>query len=556
MSEMKKKRKKVYVVGHKNPDTDSICSAIAYANLKNQINDNDSIVYIAKKAGQVNEETKFVLDYFDAKTPDYVMDVRPKVKDVELREGGGISGKMSLKKAWDLMRANKIVTLPIVEDDELQGMVSIGDIAYSDMNVYDNTALSKACTSYANIVETLEGEMVVGDINGVFDKGNILIATANPDLMESFIHENDMVILGNRYESQLCAIEMGASCIVICMNSPVSITIRKLAKEKGVTIITSPYDTYVVTRLISHSMPVDYYMTSKEKLVTFTTKDYVNDIRKTMAKHRFRDFPVLDTKGHYVGMISRRNLLNLKRRQIILVDHNETNQAVDGYDEAEILEIIDHHRIGNMETLSPVYFRNQPVGCTATIITQMYQENGVEIDPQTAGLLCSAILSDTLMFRSPTCTIIDQKTAEYLAEIAGIQIEEYAAKMFSAGSNLSEKSAEEIFFQDFKKFDSGEIIFGVGQINSMNELELKAIKNKLEHYLEKAKVEQGVQMIFFMLTNILDQSTEVIYIGKNAKEALEMAFQVKASDGSARVPEVVSRKKQFIPAMLHVLSEL
>jgi len=303
-------------------------------------------------------------------------------------------------------------------------------------------------------------------------------------------------------------------------------------------------------------MPVSHYMTAKDQLITFTTKDYVDDIQKIMAKHRFRDFPILDSKGHYVGMISRRNLLDLKRKQIILVDHNETNQAVDGYDDAEILEIIDHHRIGDMETLSPVYFRNQPVGCTATIIAQMYKENQITIDPKTAGLLCSAILSDTLMFRSPTCTFVDQMTAEYLADLAGINIEDYAAKMFAAGSNLTEKSPEEIFFQDFKKFDNGEIIFGVGQINSMNEEELKAIKNKLEEYLEKAKAEQGVSMIFFMLTNILNQSTEMIFKGKNAKEAIETGFSVKADNGSAVLPGVVSRKKQFIPAMLHVLSEM
>lgn len=552
----KELKKTVYVVGHKNPDTDSICSAIAYANLKNQIKEDESVEFIPKRAGQINEETQFVLDYFDAKSPDYVMDVKPKVHDVEIRKTKGINKDLSLKKAWDSMRDDKIVTLPIVEEGELQGVITIGDIAYSDMDVYDNTTVSKACTSYANIVETLNGEMVVGDINGYFDKGNILIATANPDLMESFIQEHDMVILGNRYESQLCAIEMGASCIVICMDSPVSITIKKLAKERGVNIITSPYDTFVVTRLISHSMPVSHFMTTKDQLVTFTTKDYVNDIKKIMAKYRFRDFPILDSKGHYIGMISRRNLLDLKRKQLILVDHNETNQAVEGYDEAEILEIIDHHRIGDMETLSPVYFRNQPVGCTATIVTQMYQENNIPIEPKMAGLLCSAILSDTLMFRSPTCTFVDQKTAEYLADLAGIQIEEYASQMFAAGSNLIEKSPEEIFFQDFKKFDNGELIFGVGQINSMNEKELKAIKNKLEQYLEKAQTEQGVKMIFFMLTNILNQSTEVIYKGKNAKEVIENGFSVQAENGSAILPGIVSRKKQFIPAMLHVLSDM
>jgi manganese-dependent inorganic pyrophosphatase len=551
----KTKKKKVYVVGHKNPDTDSICSAIAYANLKNKLNKDRSIEYVPKRAGQVNEETQFVLNHFHERSPEYVTDVRPKVRDIEIRETAGIHKDLSLKKAWDIMRSAHIVTLPIVENKKLQGVITIGDVANSDMDVYDNTTVSKACTSYANIVETLEGDIVVGDINGYFDKGNILIATANPDLMEFFINENDMVILGNRYESQLCAIEMGASCIVVCMGSPVSITIKKLAKEKGVTIISSPYDTYVVARLISHSMPVSYYMT-KDNLITFNTNDYVDDIQKIMVKHRFRDFPINDQKGNYIGMISRRNLLDLKRKQIILVDHNETSQAVDGFDEAEILEIIDHHRLGNIETMAPVFFRNQPVGCTATIITQMYQENGVEIEPKIAGLLCSAILSDTLMFRSPTCTPMDQMTAEYLASIANIQIEKYAKAMFTAGSNLKEKSPEEIFYQDFKKFTSGEKTFGVGQINSMDEGELKAIKGKLKTYLQKAQEEHGLNMIFFMLTNIMDQSTELICQGKQAEEAVNTAFSVEVEDDCALLAGVVSRKKQLIPALLTSIAEL
>ncbi|MDO4555478.1 MAG: putative manganese-dependent inorganic diphosphatase [Lachnospiraceae bacterium] len=553
MGKMKKRR--VYVVGHKNPDTDSICSAIAYADLKNKLNQDTSVEYVPKRAGQINEETQFVLNHFQVKSPGYVTDVKPKVRDIEMREVEGIHRDLSLKKAWDIMRDSRIVTLPIVEDQKLQGVITIGDIAYSDMDVYDNTAVSNACTSYSNIVETLEGDIIVGDIDGYFDKGNILIATANPDLMEFFINEHDMVILGNRYESQLCAIEMGASCIIVCMGSPVSITIKKLAKEKGVTIISSPYDTYVVTRLISHSMPVSYYMT-KDNLVTFSTNDYVDDIQKIMVKHRFRDFPIEDPKGNYIGMISRRNLLDLKRKQIILVDHNETSQAVDGFDEAEILEIIDHHRLGNIETMSPVYFRNQPVGCTATIVTQMYQENGIEIEPKIAGLLCSAILSDTLMYRSPTCTPIDQSTAEYLAKIAGIEVENYARAMFTAGSNLTEKSPEEIFYQDFKKFSAGEVTFGVGQINSMDTDELIAIKDKLENYLLKAQEEHGLNMIFFMLTNIMDQATELICKGKDASVVVEAAFPVTVVDDSAILEGVVSRKKQLIPALLLAIGEM
>lgn len=551
---MKKKRRKIYVVGHKNPDTDSICSAIAYANLKNILNTDEKVIYVAKRAGEINEETQFVLNYFETKAPDFVMDVKPKVKDIEIREVDGIAKELSLKKAWDIMRGSRIVSLPIVEDKKLQGIITVGDIAYSNMDVYDNTMVSKACTSYSNIVDTIHGEIIVGDITKYFDKGNIIVATANPDLMENYINEHDMVILGNRYESQLCAIEMGASCIVVCMGSPVSMTIRKLAKEKGVTIISSPYDTFTVIRLISHSMPVSYYMT-KEHLVTFTTTDYVDDIQKIMVKHKFRDFPILDKNGDFIGMISRRNLLDLKRRQLILVDHNETNQAVDGFEEAEILEIIDHHRLGNIETVTPVYFRNQPVGCTATIITQMYQENNVAIEPQIAGLLCSAIISDTLMYRSPTCTPLDQMTAEYLAKIAGIEVERYAKDMFTAGSNLKDKSAEEIFFQDFKKFISGDIVFGVGQISFMDPEELQIIKLKLEDYIAKAREVQNVNMIFFLLTNILDQSTEVIFTGKGADEVLEKAFGIQTEHGSGMIPNLVSRKKQFIPDMLLALSD-
>lgn len=551
----KTKQRKVYVIGHKNPDTDSICSAIAYANLKNILNTDDNVCYVPKRSGEINEETQFVLNYFEQKSPDFVADVKPKVKDIEIREVQGVSRDLSLKKAWDLMRASHIVSLPIVEDGKLQGLITVGDIAYSDMDVYDNTTVSRSCTSYANIIETLDGEMIIGDENGYFDKGNIVIATANPDLMENYIHEHDMVILGNRYESQLCAIEMDAGCIVVCMGSPVSLTIKKLAREKGVTIISSPYDTFTVTRLISHSMPVSYYMT-KDNLVTFTTTDYVDDIQKIMVKYRFRDFPILDKNGKFLGMISRRNLLDFKRRQLILVDHNETNQAVDGFDEAEILEIIDHHRLGNIETMSPVFFRNQPVGCTATIITQMYQENNVPIEPRIAGLLCSAIISDTLMFRSPTCTPVDQRTAEYLANIAGIEVEKYAKAMFTAGSNLKDKSSEEIFFQDFKKFVSGEIVFGVGQISSMDEEELKAIKYKLEQYVVKAREQQNVDMIFFLLTNILNQSTEVIYTGTGAEAALKKAFPLAGNGDCVVISNLVSRKKQFIPAILTALSDV
>ena len=550
------KKNNVYVIGHKNPDTDSICSAISYAYLKNELSQKqeEGAKYIPTRAGHINEETQYVLKYFEQEAPLYVNDIRPQVTDIEIRKTAGIEAGLSLKKAWDIMRGARIVSLPILEDEKLAGIITVSDIAYSDMDVYDNMILSKAGTSYKNIVETIDGEMIVGDLDGEFEEGHVLIAAANPDMMEGYIEPQDMVILGNRYESQLCAIEMDAQCIVVCMGATVSKTIRKMAKEHGCRIIVSPYDTYTVARLINHSMPVRYFMTT-DNLITFHTTDYVDDIQEIMAKRRFRDFPITDNQGNYVGMISRRNLLDLERKKLILVDHNEKAQAVDGFEEAEILEIIDHHRLGNIETNSPVYFRNQPVGCTATIVYQMYKENDVEIKPTIAGLLCSAIISDTLLFRSPTCTLQDKMAAGALALIADISIEEFAREMFKAGSNLKGKTAEEILFLDFKQFTVNDTVFGVGQVNSMSEEELEEIKATVLPEMEKTRQNHSLDMIFFMLTNIIAESSELICSGNEAREKIIGAYDLEDNAQKLMLKGVVSRKKQLVPALVSALQQ-
>lgn len=540
----------VYVIGHINPDTDSICSAIAYANLKNKIS---SKKYKARRAGQINSETKFVLQRFGVKTPGYVSDLRTQVKDIDIRKVAGVENGISIKKAWEMMGENNAVTLPIIQgDNDLEGVITIGDIAKSYMDIYDSEILSKANTSFKNIIETLGGQMVVGNEEDTLTSGKVLIAAANPDLMEDYIEENDIVIVGNRYESQLCAIEMKARCIIVSDGAQVSRTITKLAQENNCAVITTPYDTFTVARLINQSMPIKYFM-KKDNLIKFTTEDFIDDIRDIMAKKSHRDFPILDMNGKFVGMISRRDLLNARKKKIILVDHNELSQAVDGLEETEILEIIDHHRLGSLETVGPVYFRNQPLGCTATIIYQMYQENKVEIDKQTAGLLCSAILSDTLIFRSPTCTALDRFAVEELAKIAQIEPEEYAKEMFNAGSNLIKKAPEEIFFQDFKKFTAGENTFGVGQINSMNSDELAAIKKKLVSYINKAYTELGLDMLFFLLTDIMNASSQVLFIGEGARELLDNAFKIDRECEDVVLEGVVSRKKQFIPPLVTAL---
>lgn len=553
-------KQKTLVLGHRNPDTDSICSAICYANLKHQLTGGN---YEPRRAGNVNSETQFVLDYFQVDAPRLIENVRTQVKDIEIRKTEGVDRSISLKNAWNLMRKDKIVTLPCIsKDGTLEGLISIGDITKSYMNLYDSSIISKANTKYANILDTLEGSILVGDPEKYFNEGKVLIAAANPDLMESYIEKNDLVILGNRYESQLCAIEMEAGCIIVCEGAAVSRTIQKLAQEHGCTVITTPHDTYTTARLINQSMPISYFM-SQNNLITFSDEDYLDDIRDTMASLRYRDFPILNADGKYVGMISRRNLLGAKGKQIILVDHNEKSQAVKGMETADILEIIDHHRLGTVETMSPVFFRNQPLGCTATIIYQMYQENDVVIDRTTAGLLCSAIISDTLLFRSPTCTPVDKAAAEELAELAGIDLEEYAKKMFSAASDLRGKSDEDIFYQDFKRFSVGKSVFGIGQITSMDSDELEELKDRMKVYAEKARKQLKIDMMYFMLTNILTETTDLICMGPGADQLIYNAFHMEDEDIQQykeiqhiiHLPGVVSRKKQLAPQIMMVLQQ-
>lgn len=552
--------KKTLVLGHRNPDTDSICSAICYADFKHKLTGE---IYEPCRAGNVNPETQYVLDYFKLEAPRLVENVKTQVKDIEIRKTKGVSRGISLKNAWGLMQENNVVTIPCVtEEGLLEGVITIGDITKSYMNLYDSSIISKACTKYANILDTLEGSMVVGDSEAYFDRGKVLIAAANPDLMENYIEKYDLVILGNRYESQLCAIEMEAGCIIVCEGAGVSLTIRKLAQERGCAVITTPYDTYTTARLINQSMPISYFMT-KENIIDFSEEDYLDDIREIMASKRHRDFPVLDSDGKYIGMISRRNLLGAKGKSIILVDHNEKSQAVEGMESADIREIIDHHRLGTVETMSPVFFRNQPLGCTATIIYQMYQENHMEIDKTTAGLLCSAIISDTLLFRSPTCTPIDKAAGLALAQIAGLDIEKYAIDMFSAGSNLKGKSDGDIFYQDFKRFTVGNSVFGIGQITSLNAVELKDLKKRMSEYTEKEREQHEIDMMFFMLTNILTESTDLICTGQGAEQLITTAFHVRDEDvenvsaqtGVVKLPGVVSRKKQLAPQIMMALQQ-
>ena len=544
-----KKQDKIFVIGHKNPDTDSICSAIAYCDIKNRTFQNKR--YIPKRAGQINEETEFVLNRFGIQPPVYLSNIGTQVKDMDIRMSPEADKSMSLKNAWDLMQENSIVSLPIRDKEGgLEGLITIGDIAKTYMDTTDSYLLSRARTQYQRIAETISGRIVEGNGHGYFTEGKVMVGTADPDKVKEYVGENDMVILGNREEDHLQAIELNVSCIIVGMDIQVTEKVLKLAHERDIVVISSPYDTFTISRLINQSIPVRYIMKT-ENLVTFHTEDFTDDIQDVMVKHRHRAFPVIDKKGKCVGTISRRNFLDMHRKKVVLVDHNEKDQAVDNIDKADILEIIDHHKLGTLQTMQPINFRNQPVGCTGTIMYQIYGEQKLEIPPKIAGLLCAAIISDTLMFRSPTCTLQDKMAAGALALIADISIEEFAKEMFKAGSNLKDKAPEEIFYQDYKKFIAeGDIMFGVGQISSMDEDELGEIKKKLEPFMVSECGRHGVTRVYFMLTSIMNRSTELLFYGEGSREMAESAFGMEAKDGSLYLEGVVSRKKQLIPALM------
>ena len=551
MSNQTVNRRAIKIIGHRNPDTDSICSAIAYSNLKNILDPTQPCKPC--RAGLINRETEFVLDYFHVPLPQLYTDVSPHIRDVDIRLAEGVDGDLSLRRAWMAMRDQELDTLCIVDGkQELQGVITVKDVATANMDGIDPNTLREARTSYQNILDILNGTVLVGDVTGKTVEGRVIIGAGSAEQIEKATSPGDIAIVSNRSESQLAALEMDAGCIIVCNDGKVPRTICMLAEEKGCMVITTSMGTYAAGQIISQAVPIRYFM-STENLLTFTLHTPVESATKVMATVRFRYFPVLDEDGKYIGVVSRRNMLNLHKKQLILVDHNEKSQAVEGIDEAEILEIIDHHRIGTIETEGPVYFRNVPVGCTCTIVYQMYRENGVEVDATTAGLLLSAILSDTLMFRSPTCTPTDERAARELAQLAGVDLEEYADAMFGHGGDVSGKTAAEVFNGDYKIFTSGDVRFGVGQGIYMTEKNRRAAQALVGPYLPEALEKQRLDHIFYMFTDARNSNTELLTAGAGAEELVAKAFGARPEGGVITLLGVVSRKKQMIPRLISAI---
>ncbi|MCR5740288.1 MAG: putative manganese-dependent inorganic diphosphatase [Lachnospiraceae bacterium] len=544
------KSRPVYVIGHKNPDTDSVCSAIGYADLKRRLTGGD---YRAVRCGHLNDETKFVLSRFGVKAPDYVKDIRIQVMDMDIKRLPGASPLLSLKNAWKVMHDAESVTLCITEGSSLKGLITLGDIVDSYMDTDDNGILALAHTPYSNIVETLEGTLLAGDGQGTVEGGRVIVSQTGA----AGVEPGDIVIIPDGTRDAEECLDAGASCIITCSGSRPSDGVRNLAMDMNVRIIETKYDAFSVSKMIDQSIPVVYFMKSQD-LVTFRMTDYVDDVRPVMAQAHHRYFPVLDEKGDYVGMISRRNLLGAKRKQVILMDHNEKNQAVTGIESASILEIIDHHRLSAVETVSPVFFRNQPLGSASTIVYLMYKEAHVEVKPEIAGLLCAAILSDTLIYKSPTCTDVDIQCGNELAHIAGIMQDEFAREMFKAGSDFEHKTGEELLKRDFKKFTIEGYSVGISQVNAMMKEEIQIAESKAGDSIKGFMNSEKLDMAFMMITLIPSESSRIVWAGEGAREVLKNGFQtdIHETDPDVLLNGIVSRKQQFLPAVVEGISAL
>jgi len=540
----------IYVTGHKNPDSDSICAAYAYAEFKNKTGDMEAVPV---RLGNVNQETQYILDYFKAEAPQFLKTVKLTVEDLNFDYISPISPDISLKMAWNIMRDKNIKTLPVAdENDHLLGLLAISNLTSCYMDIWDNRILAKSNTKLDNIVDTLSAKVSYTNENNNSFPGKIVVTAMQPDSMVDHIESGDIAIVGDRDEVQRALINLKVSLIIITGSHTPSQEVVSLAKENGVTIIVTPYDSFTTARLIIQSIPVGYVMI-KENIVSFSTGDLVDDIKGVMSETRYRSYPVTDSNGRVVGTVSRFHLISNHKKKVIQVDHNERGQSVDGLEDAEVLEIIDHHRVADIQTNNPIYFRNEPIGSTSSIVAKCFFENGIRPSRKAAGLLCGAIISDTLLFRSPTCTPQDKHICKKLAEIAGINIEEFAKEMFKAGTSLKGKTVEQIFNQDFKPFSIEDTKVGIAQVNTMDIEGFMPLKDEMLTYMETKAKEANLDMVMLLLTDILNEGSQILVTG-NKPEIVEKAFNITIENNEAFLPGVLSRKKQVVPPITNAIT--
>lgn len=540
----------VYVSGHKNPDSDSVCSAIAYSYLLNKTNKYHAVPV---RLGEINRETEYILKRFNQESPVLLKTVKQKVEDLDYDKVTVFSKELTLKTAWSLMKQQNLKSAPILDDHgKLLGLLSSTNILEGYLDHWDADVLKKAHTPIENVIDTLRANVIYLDKNLLTINGTVHIIAMDSEA-KGYIRKDDVVLIGSdRLEMIKYLAEIQAGLIVLTGMHYPSEEIIGLCKEKGVSLIITPYTTFMTSQQIVQSIPVEYVM-QKGNLTVFSTDDTVEYLKEVMSHTRYRSYPVVDLNNNVVGTISRYQLLNGERKKIIQVDHNERGQAVDGIEEAEILEVIDHHRIADFQTIGPLSFRAEPLGCTCTIINKIYEEQDVEIPPEIAGIMLGAILSDSLIFKSPTCTNVDKKTAYKLAKIAGVDLEEFGMEMFKAGTSLSGKTVEEIFNQDYKKFNIGDTKIGIAQVNTMDIDGFAPYKKEMLQYMDQVVKENQYSVAVLLLTDVINANSEVFTAGPR-QEFVEEAFHVKLDDSQATLPGIISRKKQVVPAITNAIN--
>ena len=536
----------IYVTGHKNPDTDSICASIAYAELKQQL----GFPAIACRLGDLNTETDFVLKKFHAAEPMLVDNAKCKLKDIDKDEAVTVDKAMTIKKAWDMIIQIKNKSLFVVDEEHhLLGVVSMSNLSNVLMTDFKNIREYMINTPLDNIRETLEANVIV-DSKAYKSSGYVHILVS-PDMsnVENVLPDS-IVVVGDNKEIQNKAIKQGASCMILVCSQSVDADIKKLAKERHCAILHTPFDAIKVARLIYQTPSIECVMQSD--VMCFHEREFVDDVSAKMSKTRFRSYPVLDDYKHVIGAVSRFHLFNYEKKKFILLDHNERSQSVDDLESAEVLEIVDHHRIGDIETLNPINFRNQILGSTCTIIALLYKENNLEPSKTIAGLLCCAIISDTMNFNSPTSTGVDKIIAKELAEIAEINLDDLAQEMFEAVATLRWKSFGEILYNDFKEYSIEGNRIGIGQINLLDIRELEIIKKEFVTYVEKINNANKYDLLLMVFTNAEGKGSNLVFVGQKSW-VVEEAFKDLIKDKLYFVDGIVSRKKQIIPRISDIL---
>ena len=527
----------IYVIGHHNPDTDSIVSAMAYAALRNALGDRN---YVAAHMDHISDQTQRMLDRFGFQPPRTVQNVRTQVEDLDYDTPPALNATVTMDRAWHIMREQKISAIPVInEDGTLYGTLSAGDIATYSMTTIANPRVE--AVPLFNLLSVIEGRLL-NDSGDLIDtvSGNVVIALPQSCENLLFGDPDNIVICGDQPDMIRRALDIGVSCLILCQTE----VDPDLLENAGRTcIITTPYEASRVARLIYQASPISRPC-HNEKIVCFHLSDYIDDVREVVLKSRYRCYPVLDENEKVVGTLSRYHLLRPRRKRVVLVDHNERAQAVPGLDQAEILEIIDHHRLADIQTSQPIRVRNEPVGSTATIIAGMYQEHGVMPSANMAGLLAAAILADTVMFKSPTCTKRDIAMAERMARIGGVNIKELGRQLFSTAGG---KSVEELVSSDFKEFHIADHYLGVGQVTSLDSAAVLERKDELLAVMATKLEQQHYDMIALMVTDVLLEGTNLLYIGSD--DTIRSAFSVEPKDNAVFLPGVMSRKKQIIPML-------